>query len=306
MELDGALWCVLAGLAAFGYYTISLAAPAALAPAPGERKKKRTRPTTTQPSKRAAEIASLGVSRSSLRNGVVLVDANNVRGCVGFAACDAAQFCGALARWSKSLGVARRVLVVVDHGPKPRTFFSGGLGVQFAGARETADDAIVRDAAAAGAAGLSPVVVVTSDAELKRRAKAAHAAAAPLTAPPIRLVPSADACDKWLHGGGGGAAPPTDDEWVVVKRGHLYDHVTDPTPGWHAFGEPRDAPPPPTKRPLRVSACAGRETTSSRVAQAGALFARLEDAAAAEDDPEDAPGPVFAALLAETPSQSVN
>ena len=298
ISLEGFLWLVVVGLGVWAYRSSATQQTTAkAAPAPKKAKKKPPRPAVR------ADEKACGVSRAMLRNGLVLVDANNVRGSAGPGSCDAAAFCGAMCRWARALGLDQRVVAVVDHGDAPATFLAAGLVVQFAGAERTADDAIVGDVAAAARAGLSPVLVATSDAELKRRCRAAYAAAAPLHAPPLKLVSARDCVDKWLHGGG--AATTADDEWVYVDRGALKDHTEDPDPGWHPFHPPRSAgsgdekPSSPTKKEIRKrkkhTTVTTRETTSSRVAQAAALYAQV--AAWDEAAPPDAALARFLARL---------
>ena len=282
------MWLVLIGFGVWAWRTAStapaagaLGGPSRKAAGGGGEGPPRRKARARRPS-RSGDERSAGVSKGLLRNGLVFVDVNNVRGCAGPRSCDAAAFCGALCRWAKRLDLDQRVVVVVDHGDAPLLKLCAGLVVQFAGTAETADDAIVRGVQVAAAAGLAPIIVVTSDNGLKSRCKAAHAHSAKIHAPPVKLVPSRAACDNWLLGGGASSTSPVDDEWVVVDRGALYDHSEDPDPGWHPFHPSRDAArSSPTKGDIKKrkkhTTLTTRETTSSRVAQATALYAQVAE-----------------------------
>lgn len=103
---------------------------------------------------------------------MVIVDVNNVRGKFGFGRADTIAFCGAVNCWARANGLEGQVQLAVDHGPRQAVVSAAGSLFCFSGPRLEADDTIVFDIQWFLRKSLSPVVVVTSDRDLKRRCRA--------------------------------------------------------------------------------------------------------------------------------------
>lgn len=146
---------------------------------------------------------------------IVLVDANNVRGALGFDV-DLLDLCAACCR------VGGEMILCVDHGPESCAFDSGdGVVVSFAGKKQfaTADDTVVCAVGRLAKLG-GKVTVVTADRELSRRCKFACMR---FPQSSLKIIRSLDFAD-WLHsvdafrGAGGGPFDVVQDEWVTQPR----------------------------------------------------------------------------------------
>ncbi|KAJ1458765.1 hypothetical protein M885DRAFT_512573 [Pelagophyceae sp. CCMP2097] len=117
-------------------------------------------------------------------SGMVIFDANNVRGALGFEY-DSVELCALLTRLSRKCPA--RIVNCMDHGPHACALQVGDIVVSFSGHKTgpytTADDMIVSDAGRAAKKGCAPVIVITSDRELTKRLKFAC-----LRFPQCRLV----------------------------------------------------------------------------------------------------------------------
>jgi len=113
------------------------------------------------------KIASLAGS-----GGVILIDAENVRGRTGFRITHAALL-AAVAVWTNTHELQGRVVLVVDHATAEQGFYlrRHGIGVVFAGSSKKADDVLQRDVGYFSMEQRRKPVVVTADGTLQIRCK---------------------------------------------------------------------------------------------------------------------------------------
>ena len=122
---------------------------------------------------KSAKNGCNGLSAKELgKEGVVIVDVNNVRGKFGFKRADTIGFAGVVSRWAHANNLAGQVLLAVDHGPRQAVVRAAGAVFCFSGPGLEADDTIVFDIDWFLRHGRVPLVVVTSDKDLKRRCRA--------------------------------------------------------------------------------------------------------------------------------------
>eukprot|EP00629_Pelagomonadales_sp_RCC1024_P013012 CAMPEP_0119265936 /NCGR_PEP_ID=MMETSP1329-20130426/4597_1 /TAXON_ID=114041 /ORGANISM="Genus nov. species nov., Strain RCC1024" /LENGTH=199 /DNA_ID=CAMNT_0007265793 /DNA_START=46 /DNA_END=641 /DNA_ORIENTATION=- len=108
------------------------------------------------------------------KRGAVILDANNVRGALGFE-CDLVDL-GAVARRARAHADRPHWIVCCDHGPRHSALDCGDVVVSFSGPKygqpyASADDMIVSDVGRLALAGCPSIVVITTDRELTRRCR---------------------------------------------------------------------------------------------------------------------------------------
>ena len=158
---------------------------AAAAAAPRKAATKKAKKAAAPPPQRAAP-SSRPLPPWLKRGGAIILDANNVRGAIGFEA-DLVDL-GAIARRARRLAPDVEWIVCVDHGPRHCALDCGDVVLSFSGPKFSqpyacADDMIVSDVGRLCKLGCKAVCVVTSDRQLRKRRvfSACHASAILLT-----------------------------------------------------------------------------------------------------------------------------
>lgn len=230
-----------------------------------------TRPPTLAKRPHGLSVRSLGAK------GVAIIDANNVRGRLGFSRATNAQFAAAVARWAVDEGLSSRVIVAVDHGPCACTMQCGAIVVTFAGPRAKADDAIVDDVRWLAAHGHAPLVVVTSDHPLRQRcASAFREGAAQLDSSARGALPA-----RARQRGAGFRAVDATLLANRLEQSALSSARRAPAAGWEWWAASAEAAQTAgaahagSRRRMRAQIPAS-ESTAEREQQAAALFADLE------------------------------
>ncbi|KAJ1635382.1 hypothetical protein T492DRAFT_1132222 [Pavlovales sp. CCMP2436] len=108
----------------------------------------------------------------------LLVDGNNVRGLTGFR-WSSARLEALVRLWAGQRGLGGRVVIIWDHGGCSEAYAADGVGLCFAGPKQTADDVIASQVGVLVQAGVRRVWVATSDRELVERATAAGGTSIP-------------------------------------------------------------------------------------------------------------------------------
>ena len=76
-------------------------------------------------------------------NGVIVLDGDNIRGKTKFTI-SKEQLCDDVIKWSDSIGLSNRVILVFDHGSKHQAYYCNGIIIVFSGSRKSGDDIIAR------------------------------------------------------------------------------------------------------------------------------------------------------------------
>ena len=198
--------------------------------------------------------------------GIVMIDANNVRGASAFRL-SLDGMCASLCQYAASHGLRHRVIVFIDHGPAQKCFSRGGILLVFSGTRWTADDMIVRDAAWFAGQGVRHISVVTSDRLLRQRCKAS----ARLASADCRLayLQNSQVSEALLEYGRCPLVPSTSGQSAFLNKAHREADSS------KRSKKKRKAAP--SRRALR------RETTEDRTSLAAELWTRLEQFGCEED-----------------------
>ena len=103
-------------------------------------------------------------------NGVIVLDGDNIRGKTKFTI-SKEQLCDDVIKWSDSIGLSNRVILVFDHGSKHQAYYCNGIIIVFSGSRKSGDDIIARDIRWLQSVLNVDTIVITEDLLLRRRCK---------------------------------------------------------------------------------------------------------------------------------------
>ena len=144
---------------------------------------------------------------------VILIDGDNVRGKTGFSWSNA-HLVDLLSAHRRGAQPPTSPLVVFDHGLESDAHWSDGVGVLFAGAHRSADDALVSTVGWFSARGAG-VTVYTSDSELHARCRRAGS-----TTRSVRVFESSVLIEQLiLHDASAAAVSAATSARVVRRRG---------------------------------------------------------------------------------------
>ena len=163
--------------------------------------------------KRIAQFNTRATDLAHSRDGVLIIDGDNVRGKSGFQISHASLL-ARTARWAKRRGLDGRTVLLVDHGSQSSAFHlprMAGMAVAFSGTSASADDVAARDVGWFNQRGHA-VVLVTADSGLADRCRraATRQQSLQIVAPQILLgaigVPTMTGA-RGARGAGAGAHP---------------------------------------------------------------------------------------------------
>lgn len=120
---------------------------------------------TLSPSKAAEAVKQLQAPGS-----LILIDANNVRGLVGFR-WSKVHLASLVGRFARQHGLSQRVVIVWDHASVAQAFHWDEAAHLFAGPRRSADDVLATDVLHASQGLCEDVWIATADRELVWRSK---------------------------------------------------------------------------------------------------------------------------------------
>ena len=154
-----------------------------------------------------------GIASLASTQGVIQIDAENVRGKSGFRLGHDALL-AATAEWANAHELRGRVVVCIDHGKAHEGYYNRrhGIGIIFAGPHQKADDVLARDVGYFSSVQRRDSIVVTADGGLRKRCRQkAHSSRRLHLVQPTKFIES-------LYSAANAAKPPSDSQGDGVNQ----------------------------------------------------------------------------------------